>query len=221
MTIYLIRLKDIQVVSKSQPGCVCGVFAEIIRSGRFCPNRSIAHWWIQILKTRLDNAGSGGLGRAGGSHVASLWRAYLFLKRFLFIYFTYISALSACMPALHKMASNRIIDDCEPPCGYWEWESEPLEEQPLHLSVEPSLQPWRPYLSMASLWFFSAFSQTWCEICFSVMLSLPGNENFCDHKQNESCVLLRCSVSHKKAGTRGRYLFSMLQLLSYQVQEGD
>lgn len=120
-----------------------------------------------------------------------------------------MSALSVCMPALQKTASNHIIDICDLLCGYWELKPEPLEEQPLHLPVEPSLQPWRLYHSMASLWFFSAFSQAWCEICFSTVLSLPGNENLCDHKQNESRILLRCSDSHKKAGTRGRYLFSM------------
>jgi hypothetical protein len=30
---------------------------------------------------------------------------------------------------------------CEPPCGGWELNSRPLEEQPVLLTAEPSLQP--------------------------------------------------------------------------------
>lgn len=34
-----------------------------------------------------------------------------------------------------------VTDSCEPPCGCWESISGPLEEQPLLLAAEPSLQP--------------------------------------------------------------------------------
>jgi hypothetical protein len=34
-----------------------------------------------------------------------------------------------------------IIDGCEPPCGCWELNSGPLEEQSVLLTAEPSLQP--------------------------------------------------------------------------------
>jgi hypothetical protein len=40
-----------------------------------------------------------------------------------------------------KMASDPIIDSCEPPCSRWELNSEPLEEQSMLLTTEPSLQP--------------------------------------------------------------------------------
>ncbi|MQL00645.1 hypothetical protein EI005_25935, partial [Escherichia coli] len=33
-----------------------------------------------------------------------------------------------------------ITDGCEPPCGYWELNSGPLEEQSVVLTTEPSLQ---------------------------------------------------------------------------------
>jgi hypothetical protein len=36
--------------------------------------------------------------------------------------------------------SDIIIDGCEPPCACWELNSEPLEEQLVLLTVEPSLQ---------------------------------------------------------------------------------
>ena len=52
----------------------------------------------------------------------------------------YMSALSACTPASQKRASEPITDDCEPPCGCWELNSGPLEEQPVPLTAEPSLQ---------------------------------------------------------------------------------
>jgi hypothetical protein len=40
-----------------------------------------------------------------------------------------------------KRASDPIIDGCKPPCGCWELNSGPLEEQPVLLTAEPSLQP--------------------------------------------------------------------------------
>ena len=38
-----------------------------------------------------------------------------------------------------KRASDPITDGCEPPCGYWELNSGPLEEQSVLLIAEPSL----------------------------------------------------------------------------------
>jgi len=40
-----------------------------------------------------------------------------------------------------KRASDPITDGCEPPCGCWELNSGPLEEQRVILTSEPSLQP--------------------------------------------------------------------------------
>jgi hypothetical protein len=39
-----------------------------------------------------------------------------------------------------KRASDPITDGCEPPCGCWELNSGPLEEQLVLLITEPSLQ---------------------------------------------------------------------------------
>jgi hypothetical protein len=41
----------------------------------------------------------------------------------------YMSALIVCTPACQKRTTDPIIDGCEPPCGCWELNSEPLEEQ--------------------------------------------------------------------------------------------
>jgi hypothetical protein len=39
-----------------------------------------------------------------------------------------------------KRASDPTIDGCEPPCGYWEWNSGPLEEQSVLFTAKSSLQ---------------------------------------------------------------------------------
>jgi hypothetical protein len=39
-----------------------------------------------------------------------------------------------------KRASDPITDGCEPPCGCWDLNSGPLEEQSVLLTVEPFLQ---------------------------------------------------------------------------------
>jgi len=47
----------------------------------------------------------------------------------------------SCLRTHQKRASDPITDGCEPPCGCWELNSGPLEEQSLLLTTEPSLQP--------------------------------------------------------------------------------
>ena len=47
----------------------------------------------------------------------------------------------SCLQTHQKRASDLITDGCEPPCGYWELNSGPLEEQSVLLTAEPSLQP--------------------------------------------------------------------------------
>ena len=45
------------------------------------------------------------------------------------IYFMFMSVLAACTPTYHKKASELILDSYKPPCGCWELNSAPLEEQ--------------------------------------------------------------------------------------------
>jgi hypothetical protein len=40
-----------------------------------------------------------------------------------------------------KRASDLIMNGCEPPCGCWDLNSGPSEEQSVLLTAEPSLQP--------------------------------------------------------------------------------
>jgi len=59
-----------------------------------------------------------------------------FLKWFIYFILVHYS----CLHAHQKRASDPITDGCEPPCGFWELNSEPLEEQSVLLTTEPSLQ---------------------------------------------------------------------------------
>ena len=52
----------------------------------------------------------------------------IFLKK-RFTYSMYMSALFVCILAGQKRAPDAITDGCEPPCGCWELNSGPLEEQ--------------------------------------------------------------------------------------------
>jgi hypothetical protein len=58
----------------------------------------------------------------------------LFFKKG-FIYFMYMSALSACTTVHYKRASDPITDGCEPLYGCWELNSGPLEEQTVLLTT--------------------------------------------------------------------------------------
>ena len=85
----------------------------------------------------------------------SLWIRNIFIKisksinvkilrisflNYLFTYYVY-NILSVCMPIGQKRAPDLITDGCEPPCGCWELNSGPLEEQAMLLTTEPSLEP--------------------------------------------------------------------------------
>jgi len=62
----------------------------------------------------------------------------MYLKIFyLFIIYKYTVAVQTHQ----KRASDLITDGCEPPCGCWDLNSGPLEEQSVLLTTEPSLQP--------------------------------------------------------------------------------
>jgi hypothetical protein len=64
------------------------------------------------------------------------------LKKDLFIYlFIYYKYTVAVFRHSRKRTSDLITDGCEPPCGCWDLNSGPLEEQLVLLTAEPSLQP--------------------------------------------------------------------------------
>ena len=73
----------------------------------------------------------------------------IFLISFCFIfnsfYFYFICALLSCLYAClcgsSRSPGTGVIDSCEVPCGCWELNPDPLEEQPVLQNLELSLQP--------------------------------------------------------------------------------
>ena len=65
-------------------------------------------------------------------------------KSFFFLRFIYLLCIqsSVCMYTYSQMmVQDLITDGCDPPCSCWTLNSGPLEEQPVLLTSEPSLQP--------------------------------------------------------------------------------
>jgi hypothetical protein len=61
--------------------------------------------------------------------------------QFCYLFHTYEHTVDFHSLQTHqKRASDSITDGCEPPCGCWELNSGPLEEQSVLLTTEPSLQ---------------------------------------------------------------------------------
>jgi hypothetical protein len=68
---------------------------------------------------------------------SSSW-GFVFFFKDLFIICKYTVAV---FKTPQKGASDLITEGCEPPCGCWDLNSGPSEEQSGLLSAEPSLQP--------------------------------------------------------------------------------
>jgi hypothetical protein len=78
----------------------------------------------------------------------------------LFIIYEYIVALFR-----HTRRGHQIPDGCEPSCGYWELNSEPLEEQPVLLTAEPCLQLKKEVLRKEIEDYLSSFLESiWCHL---------------------------------------------------------
>jgi len=57
------------------------------------------------------------------------------------LFILYMRVHCSCLQTHQKRASDPITDGYEPPCGCWELNSGPLEEQLVLLTTEPSGQP--------------------------------------------------------------------------------
>jgi hypothetical protein len=64
----------------------------------------------------------------------------LFFKRCIYLFYLFICVHCHFLQTYQKNASDPVIDGCEPPCGCWELNSGPLEEQSVLLFPELSLQ---------------------------------------------------------------------------------
>ena len=82
-----------------------------------------------------------------------LGHCFVSLNFVLFCLKIYLFYVHCCCLQTHlKRASDPIRDGCQLPCGCWDLNSGPLEEQSVLLTTEPRLQP-RKFLSSKLFWF--------------------------------------------------------------------
>jgi hypothetical protein len=70
------------------------------------------------------------------------------------------------------------MDSCEPPCGCWDLNSGPLEEQSVLLTTEPSLQPDFDFLNLCTKHLvYVCVGEFLCTMCFQVSVARRGYPN--------------------------------------------
>jgi hypothetical protein len=62
-------------------------------------------------------------------------------KIFFKFYFIYLFLMYGCSVCVYTCLPDPSVDGHEPPCGCWDLNSGPLEEQSVLLTTEPSHQP--------------------------------------------------------------------------------
>jgi hypothetical protein len=87
-------------------------------------------------------------------HFLVLVFSLYFFKFYLFI--LYMRIHCRCLQTHQKRASDLITDGCESPCGCWELNSGPQEEQPVHLTTALSLQLHIAFVWLVLLVFFGS-----------------------------------------------------------------
>ena len=60
---------------------------------------------------------------------------------FKYLFILYMWVLCFCLQAQQERTLDPITESCEPLCGCWELNSDPLEEQSVLLTTEPSISP--------------------------------------------------------------------------------
>ena len=75
------------------------------------------------------------------THTCAHMCTHMHTKMYSFQSFIYFMYVHKAVFRHSRRASDPNTDGCEPPCGCWELNSEPLEEQSVLLTTEPSLQP--------------------------------------------------------------------------------
>jgi hypothetical protein len=65
----------------------------------------------------------------------------IFIPNVLFCFVFIICKYTVAVFRHQERESGLVTDGCEPPCGCWDLNSGPLEEQSVLLTAEPSLQP--------------------------------------------------------------------------------
>ena len=92
----------------------------------------------------------------GESSSPSFTNVHHWWELFKVIHLFYVCVYTIAVFRCQKRASDPITDGCEPPCGCWELNWGPLEEQSVLFTAEPSsLQPKGENLNICS-------TGTWC-----------------------------------------------------------
>jgi hypothetical protein len=113
-----------------------------------CPSTEITHrccrhtwllhacWGFKLMSLYL-------LSKRWATTPLQLCFLYFFIHFFIFkdLIILYMSVHCSCFQTHQKRASDPIMNGCELPCGCWDLNSGPSEEQPVLLTTEPSLQP--------------------------------------------------------------------------------
>ena len=112
---------------------------------------------------------------------------------FGFIYLFYVYEYTVAVFRHTRRGHWIITDGCEPPCGCWELNSGPLEEQSLLLTAEPSLQPckhtfWRNFLP--------TYLPPTCDPAHAVQLGQPAS--FTEVKTRGSSSYMDSSPQHTR-----------------------
>ena len=87
------------------------------------------------------------------------------------VFYLYVCLYTMCMPGAHrdqKSSSNipgtGVKDGCDPPCGCWDFNSGPSEEQVVLLTTEPSLQTLQAVVLIHLLLPFPLFPPTYTHL---------------------------------------------------------
>jgi hypothetical protein len=96
------------------------------------------------------------------------------------------------------------MDVCEPPCGFWDLNSGPLEEQSVLLTTEPSLQAHDYIINQSHIDFLRL-------LVLTILSQLIGTKYIGHNPNLENCSISR---SHKPSVTDK---FNEFQTLAYYV----
>ena len=71
------------------------------------------------------------------SHLNTNATLMSFLKDLFVLFYVYECSICMCMILCQKRALEPTIDGCEPPCGFWELSTGPVEKQPVSHLYSP------------------------------------------------------------------------------------
>ena len=99
-----------------------------------------------------------------------------------------------------KKASDLITDGCEPPCGCWDLNSGPSEEQSVLLTTEPSLQPCVQLLTEPNT------SESVAHVGSPALITDTKERNMYDHRRASTWMFTLSLEIHRWAAEAAQWL---------------